>query len=96
MQEKIRFQKNVASDLDRILEAYESKSAITANKVRDELANTLEYISMFPEMYAVVDDDIRLVKTKNYPLLIQYCIVEGIPVVLSVFVSGLEDKLKRQ
>ena len=89
MLERIRFQKNVPGDLDDILSAYELNSFDGANKVRSEIQRTLELISTFPEMYAVVDHGIRLVKTKNYPLLIQYVIVNDLPVVLSVYHSDL-------
>ena len=94
MLEKIRFQKSVPDDLEKILSAYAAKSPVAANKVRDEIKQTLEFIELFPEMYAVVEDDIRLVRTKSYPLLIQYCIVDDIPIVLSIYHSDL-DEIKR-
>ena len=65
MQEKIRFQKNVPSDIDVLLERYSSEG--TSNRVRSSISRTFELIELFPEMYAVVYDDIRLVKTKDYP-----------------------------
>lgn len=95
MLEKIRFQKNVPGDLDDIFNANELNSIDGANKVRSEIERTLDLILTFPEMYAVVDRGIRLVKTKNYPLLIQYEIIDNIPVVLSVYHSDL-DTFKRK
>ena len=95
MLEKIRFQKNVPRDLDDILTAYELTSSAGTNNVRSEIRRTLELISAFPEMYAVIGDGIRLVKTKTYPLLIQYTIVGEIPVVLSIYHSDL-DEFKRK
>ncbi|MDB2686324.1 hypothetical protein N9Y42_03870 [Mariniblastus sp.] len=95
MLEKIRFQKNVPGDLENILNAYELISISGANKVRSEIQRTLELIASFPEMYATIEQEIRLVKTRNYPLLVQYVIVNDIPVVLSVYHSDLNDfKLK--
>ena len=94
MKETIRYQKNVLGDLDGIFQAYESISLETANKVRDDLARSLELIGTFPEMHATVDGDIRVVKTKQYPLLIQYEIVNEIPLVLSVYHADLgENKI---
>ena len=88
---KIRFQKNVPRDLDDILSAYELISSAGTNNVRSEIQRTLELISAFPEMYAVIGNGIRLVKTKTYPLLIQYKIIGGIPVVLSIYHSDLDE-----
>ena len=94
MQGRIRFQKNVPADLDGILREYEQISPRTANRVRDELERSFDLISTFPEMYAKIDGEIRLVKTKRYPLLIQYCIENGTPIVLSIYHSDL-DTIKR-
>jgi len=92
MKEKIRFQENVPADLDRVLENYETDSRATANRVRESISRTFDFIETFPKMYAVVYDDIRLVKTKEYPILVQYRIVESVPVVLSLYFSGKQNE----
>ena len=89
MPEKIRFQKNVPSDIDFLLEHYTSEN--TTNRVRSTISRTFELIEMFPRMYAVAFDDIRLVKTKGYPILIQFRLLNETPVVLSVYFSGEPD-----
>ncbi len=94
MLEEIRFQKSVPGDLDNIFDGYELVSLGSANKLRDEIRRTFDLISMFPEMYACADSEtgIRLVKTRNYPILIQYKIINGLPTVLSVYHSDMELK----
>ena len=91
MLEKIRFQKDVPRDLDEISNAYELIKADGANNVRSEIQKTLELISTFPEMYPVLGNEIRLVKTKKCQLLIRYTIVDGIRVVLSIYHSDLGE-----
>ena len=93
MLETIRFQKSVPSDLENIFRGYESVSVNSANKLREEICRTLDLISTFPEMYAVVDNEtgIRLVKTRNYPILIQYKVFDGLPTVLSIYHSDLDE-----
>jgi hypothetical protein len=86
MQEKIRFQKNVPSDIDEILESFLADT--TTNRVRSSIARTFELVEAFPKLYAVVYDDIRLVKTKDYPILIQFRVVDDIPIILSLYFSG--------
>jgi hypothetical protein len=88
MTEKIKFQKNVPQDLARVLQSYDAVSARTSNNVRDSISRTFGFIETFPEMYAVVFDDVRLVRIKDYPILIQYRLVRDIPVVVSVYFSG--------
>lgn len=94
MKEKIRFQKTVPGDLNEIFMAYESISPNAANNVRADIARSLGLIESYPEMYATIDGDIRVVKTKSYPLLIQYSIVNEIPIVLSIYHADL-DNFKR-
>jgi len=94
MHEKIRFQKNVPHDLDNLLGRFELDSLNAADKVRDEIKRTLDLVATFPEMYAIIDNNIRLVKTKTYPVLIQYTIVDELPVVLSIYHADL-DEFKR-
>ena len=88
MNEKIRFQSNVAADLDLLLSPYEAISVATSNRVRDAIKNTLAFIESFPEMYAIAFDDIRVVKIDGYPVLVQYRIVDRIPVIASVVFAG--------
>lgn len=87
MLEKIRFQNSVADDLVALLDFYETYSLETANRVRESLVRTFQLIEANPEMYAVVYDDIRLVKTHRYPILVKYKIVSEVPLVLAVFHS---------
>lgn len=88
MNEKIKFQSNVATDLNLILSDYENTSVVTSNRVRDSIRKTFNLIESFPEMYAIVFDDIRVVKIENYTILIQYRVVDRIPVIASVVFSG--------
>ena len=44
-------------------------------------------------MYAIVYDDFRIVKTKGYPFLVQYRIVNDIPVVVSILHSSREENI---
>jgi hypothetical protein len=88
MNEKIRFQENIPADLDRVLENYMTNSGATVNRVRKSISRTFDFIETFPKMYAVIYEDVRLVKTKEYPILIQYRIVENIPVILSLHFAG--------
>ena len=88
MNAKIRFQSSVATDLDIILSGYENNSGVTSNRVRASIRNTFKLIELFPEMYAIAFDDIRAVKTEKYPILIQYRVVDKIPVIVSVVFSG--------
>jgi hypothetical protein len=90
MPEKIRYQKNIPQDLDRILTRYQSE--LTANRVRSSISRTFELIESFPKMYAVVYDDIRLVKTKDYPVMIQFRLLEDVPVILPIFFAGEKNE----
>ena len=90
MPEKIRYQKNIPQDLDRTLTRYQSE--LTANRVRSSISRTFELIESFPKMYAVVYDDIRLVKTKDYPVMIQFRLLEDVPVILSIFFAGEKNE----
>ena len=88
MNDQIRFQRDVAADLDFVISNYEDVSIPSANRVRDSIRDTFRLITLFPEMYAVAFDDIRVVKIEGYPILVQYRIVNDVPVVASVAFSG--------
>ena len=88
MNEKIRFQSNVATDLNNLLTPYEAISITTSNKVRDSIKKTLDLIALFPQMYVIAFDDIRVVKIDDYPILVQYRIVDRIPVIASIVFAG--------
>jgi len=88
MNEKIRYQSNVAADLDNLLTPYEAISIATSNRVRDSIKNALGLISSFPQMYAIAFDDIRVVKIDAYPILIQYRIINQTPVIASIVFAG--------
>ena len=56
--------------------------------VPGDLDSLLEFYESYSvETANVAYDDIRLAKTKRYPILVKYKIVAGIPVVLAVFHS---------
>ena len=63
MSEDLRFHPRIPFDLAEAITHYESISADLANRFRHSVSNVLKQIREFPEMYSVVFDDVRFVRT---------------------------------
>ena len=96
MSDHLRFHPQIPSDLAEAITHYESISADLANRFRGAVSSALKQIREFPEMYAVVFDDVRIVRAGRFPYVVQYKIKNNIPYILAVFYSSTNPKKWRE
>ncbi len=69
---KLRYSPGIVEDLQRAISYYESVSISAANKFRDEVAITFEFIRKNPFASGVVYRDVRVSRIGKFPYAINY------------------------
>ena len=96
MSDDLRFHPQIPFDLAEAITHYESISSGLAVRFRDSVSNVLKQIREFPEMYSVVFVDVRIVRARGFPYIVQYRIKNNIPCILAVFHSSTDPKEWRE
>lgn len=73
----IRFHPAVVSDLREAIAWYGEISPELASRFRLMVNASLETVAQYPEMYAIVFDDVRASRVHRFPYLVQYRVVDG-------------------
>lgn len=95
MADKLRFHPTIPQDLTDSIRRYDGISLELGNSLRAAFQTLFANIATNPELYAVVYDDIRIVRAKPFPYLsvvIQFPDGNGYPVAA----RPMTDKEKRR
>ena len=90
MDNSLRFHPSIADELDVAISKYSDYSINVANRLRIAFSDVFENIRSNPEMYAVVYDNIRIVRTRKFPYLVHYRILTDTTQVVAIFHSSTD------
>lgn len=90
MDDLLRFHPRIAFELDDAISQYLDYSITVANRLRGAFADAFENIASNPEMYAVIYDNVRIVRTRKFPNLVHYRILTDAVQVIAVFHSSTD------
>lgn len=85
MADRIRFHPRIPQELNDSISKYDEISPTLGNRLRCAFRTAFANIADNPQLYAVAYDDIRIVRTKPFPYLIHYRLVDTIPAVVAIF-----------
>ncbi len=90
MADKLRFHPTISQDLTDSICRYDEISLKLGNSLRAAFQTVFANIAMNPELYAVVYDDIRIVRAKPFPYLVPYRLDGNVPHVVAIFHSATD------
>jgi plasmid stabilization system protein ParE len=85
MMREIRFLREAQQDLDEARAWYENCQPHLGNRFADVIRAKLESIRKNPELYAIVDDDLRVASVRRFPYAIYFTAREKTIDVWAVF-----------
>jgi plasmid stabilization system protein ParE len=81
----VKFAKEAAHEFRDSVEWYEAKAEGLGLRFTDEIDSTVERITLNPELYQKVTEDIRRIQVNKFPYSIFYTIEDDTLVILRVF-----------
>lgn len=94
--ESLRFHPDVEPDLRDSIGWYTGISSELANRFRAMVNASLDEVAKNPTSYSIVFDDVRLIRVRTFPYLVQYRIVNNVPQVLGIFHSASDPEKWRK
>jgi len=85
MDKLLRFHPSIPSELNAAISQYSTYSLNAANRLRSAFSDVFENIDSNPEMYAVIYDNVRIVRTRKFPYLVHYRILAETPQEMAIF-----------
>jgi len=75
MDDSLRFHPRIASELADAISQYSDYSINVANRLRAAFSDAFGNIASNPKMYAVIYDNVPIVRTRKFPYLVHYRIL---------------------
>ena len=88
MADKIRFHPSIPQELADAICRYDDISPTLGNRLRAAFRTAFANIAENPQLYSVLYDDIRIVRTKPFPYLVHYRLTDNVPHVVAIFHSA--------
>ena len=92
MPNQIRFHYRVPDDLKNAFDYYDEISIDVSNRFRVAVSGCFKTILENPALYAIVYDDVRVVRVKKFPYSVHYKIINDAIKVMAVFHTSIDSK----
>ncbi len=86
----LRFHPEIAADIEKAIRHYDNISSELGNRFRSAVDDCFDRIEDNPNLFPFAFEDVRFVRTRGFPYVIQYRLVREVPEVLGVY-HGASD-----